>query len=252
MMAGPEFKLVEEPCVQFLTGLGYKYLQPQSKDCQAYVAKEAILEGNNDHARDGQNRVLLREEVIASIQRINGVGEDVARAVYSDLLSQTDNEKWTQWLRGDYSRTVPGESTKQTIRLVDFLNTENNSFVVTNQFYVKAEKSRIPDIVIYVNGIPLVVIEAKKPAGLKDKMVEAFDQIKLYEQDIPRLFHSNAFCMTSNGKDVLYGATGSPSAFWGEWKDAYPRANDSFSNEFEKGLWCLLSIARHFGALHCV
>ncbi len=243
-MSQKEFLIVEEPCVQALVDLGYRYLPPQTTKQRARVPQAAILDTNNDYARDGQNRVLLRDEVISAVKRINNVGDDVAHAIYVDLLRQSNNEKWTHWLRGSYSRTVPGESTKQTIHLIDFLEPANNSFVVTNQLYVDAEQSGIPDIVIYVNGIPLVVIEAKSPYGHKDKTGQAFEQIKGYEQDIPRLFHPNAFNIITDGFNVLYGATGSPSAFWNDWVDPWPKTSQEFTSNLEKGLWCLLEPSR--------
>jgi type I restriction enzyme R subunit len=97
---------------------------------------------------------------------------------------------------------------------------------------------------VYVNGLPLVVIEAKSPLSHKDKTGEAFEQIKQYERDIPRLFSTNAFNIVTDGTTVLYGATGSPSKFFGYWRDPYPRKKDDFGNELDKGLWCLLEPGR--------
>src|SRR5690606_12409825 len=97
------------------------------------------------------------------------VPEEVARAVYQDLLGKTDNQDWIDVLRGNYSRTVPGQATKKTIHLIDFLNPANNTFTVTNQLYVQSQTPGIPDLVVYVNGIPLVIIEAKSPVSGKDK-----------------------------------------------------------------------------------
>ncbi|MEW6496401.1 MAG: type I restriction endonuclease, partial [Cyanobacteriota bacterium] len=180
----------------------------------------------NQPARDTLNQVILRDIFITAIQRINNIPEEVARATYQDMLIVTDNEQWTNLLRGNYSRNVPGETTKKTIRLIDFLHPKNNTFTITNQFYVKAQNPRKPDLVIFINGIPLVVLEAKKPFAAKDKTGEAFEQIKQYERDIPRLFYSNLFNIITEGANVLYGATGAPSAYWGTCdKDGTIRIN---------------------------
>jgi type I restriction enzyme R subunit len=85
-----------------------------------------------------------------------------------------------------------------------------------------------------------VVIEAKSPLSYKDKTGEAFDQIKQYERDIPRLFYSNAFSIITNGVSLLFGATGAPSEFWGAWKDPWPMKESDFIDNFDKGLYCLL------------
>ena len=77
--------------------------------------------------------------------------------------------------------------------------------MVTNQLKVKAEKSRIPDIVVYVNGIPLVVIEAKSPLEDKNKTDKAVDQTKQYKRDIQRPFYSNLFSIVT---DAYYDETG--------------------------------------------
>lgn len=229
MKGGPEYNLVENPVINYLTKqeIGYEWLKPSE----------------NISARDGLNQVILRDIFISSIVRINNISDDDARAVYLELLNIQDNEKWTFILRGDYSKTIQGETKKKTIHLIDFINTHNNTFTISNQFKVEAERSRIPDLVCFVNGIPVVVIEAKSPVSVKDKMGEAFEQIKQYEEDIKRLFYSNAFNIITNGVQVLYGSTGSPSDFWGEWKDPWG-ADISFNSKFEEGLYSLLEPSR--------
>ncbi|MBT4921703.1 MAG: type I restriction endonuclease subunit R [Rickettsiales bacterium] len=223
-----EYLLAEKPCIDELISLGWKWLKPK----------------DNELARDGLNQVILRDEAIAAIARINEVDEDVARAVYHDLLHINDNKEFTKNLLGNYSRTISGQRDKKTIHLIDFKNVENNNFTVTNQLYVQAQQSRIPDMVLYVNGIPLVVIEAKSPLSYKDKTGEAFDQIKQYEQDIARLFYSNLFNIITDGIKVLYGATSSPSQYWGEWKDPWPKAKDDFGNDLSRGMYSLCEPSR--------
>lgn len=225
---GSEWTLAEKPTIECLKGMGYGFIPPA------------------DHAslRDSENLVLFRPILIDALRRINGISEADARAAYVELLAKDDNEEWLGILRGNYSRTVQGQATKQTLRVIDFQNPANNVFSCTNQLYVKAEKSRIPDVVVYVNGIPLVVIECKSPLNTKDKSGEAFDQIRQYERDIPRLFFSNVFNIVSDGTNCLYGATASPSKFYGAWRDPAPRDADEFTDELSKGLWCLLDPAR--------
>lgn len=225
---GGEWKLAEKPCIEELQNLGYKF----------------IPKAEHDSLRDGGNHVLFRPYLTQALQRINDISEDDARAVYTELLAKTDNEEWLSFLRGNYTRRVSGQKTGKTIRLIDFKNPANNVFTVTNQLYIKSEKPRIPDVVIHINGIPVVVIEAKSPLNAKDKVGEAFDQIKQYERDIPRLFYSNCFNILTDGVKFLYGATGSPSSFYGVWKDPWPRATADFSNNLSRGLYSLLEPSR--------
>jgi len=225
-MPGPEFSLVEKPAIDILTRLGYDYLPPEA----------------NEVARDGLNQVLLRDHVTEVVQRLNDIDADLADRVYQELLTISDNERWLEILRGQYSRAVPGEATHQTIRLIDFLHPENNRFTVTNQLYVKSEHPRCADLVVYVNGIPLVVIEAKRPGAGKLHM--AFEQIRQYEEQIPRLFHSNAFNIVTDRHEIRFGTTGAPWAYWGRWRDSWPREEAEFADEFEKTLWSLLEPSR--------
>ncbi len=227
-MAGPEQIFSVTPTIDTLVGLGYNFL---SQD-------------QNELARDGLNQVLLRDEFIASVQRLNDVPEEVARAAYSELLGVRDNERWTRLLRGDYSRTIPGQPEKKTIKLIDFLHSGNNTFTVTEELTVEAQKTRRADLVVYANGIPLVVIECKSPLSPKDKTGEAFDQIKQYELDIPRLFYSNAFSIVTNGHSLLYGATDADRRYWASWKDPWPKTRSDFANDVEMGLWSLLAPER--------
>ena len=225
---GGEWTFAEKPALDYLQSIGYGYLRPEA----------------HGHSREADNQVIFKPILMSAIKRINGISDADALAVYHDLLGKSNNEEWTKILRGDYSRTVEGHATKQTIRLIDFLNPENNTFTVTNQLYVKSEKPRIPDVVVYVNGIPLVVIEAKSPLNAKNKTGEAFNQIKQYERDIPRLFYSNQFNIITDGTNCLYGATGSPSKFYGTWKDPWPRKCEEFNGALEQGLWSLLEPSR--------
>ncbi len=227
-MPSPEYTLAEKPILKYLQTIGYEWKHPEL----------------NEDARDGLNNTILRDVFISSICKINDIDEDTARAIYQELLSVHDNDRWMNILRGVYSRTLPNESKYTTIWLIDYKNPKNNVFTITNQFTVEAAKTRRPDCVVFINGIPIVVIEAKSPVSAKDKAGEAFDQIKQYEQDIPRLFYSNLFNIITNGYSVMYGATGSPSDYWAEWRDPYPKTQADFRDKFELGLWTLLEPAR--------
>ncbi len=227
-MAGMEWYLSEQPTLECLKSAGFVFVPP----------------ANHTALRDGDNQALFRPHLIAAIQRINGVSEADARAAYADLASVSDNEAWLLILRGNFSRTVQGKATRQTLRVLDFRKPENNLFTVTHQFRIKAEATRIADVVVHVNGIPVVVIECKSPINDKDKTGEAFEQIRQYERDIPRLFYSNCFNIVTDGTKCLYGATGSSSKFYAEWGDPWPRKETDFPDALSKGLWSLLEPSR--------
>ncbi len=228
MSQGPEWHFAERPTIEHLKTMGYGFVAP------------------SDHAslREGENQVLFRPHLVEALMRINGIDRASAEAAFGELAAISDNEAWLKVLRGDYARKVTGQETRQTLRVIDFLEPGNNTFSVTHQLRVRAERTRRPDVVVYANGIPLVVIEAKSPLNRKDKTGEAFEQIRQYERDIPRLFFSNVFNIVTDGLTVLYGATGSGSKHYASWRDPWPKAEADFPDMLAKGLWCLLEPGR--------
>jgi len=228
MSHGPEWQFAERPAIEHLEAMGYGFVAP---------SEHAAL-------RDGDNHVLFRPHLTEALMRINGIDRASAEAAFGELVGLSGDEAWLKVLRGDFARKVTGQETRQTLRVIDFLEPANNRFTVTHQLRVKAETIRKPDIVIYVNGTPLVVIEAKSPLNVKDKTGEAFEQIKQYEAEIPRLFYSNVFNIVTDGALVLYGATGSGSKYYAEWRDPWPKVEADFADSLARGLWCLLEPRR--------
>lgn len=223
-----EYRLAEKPALDALAAMGWQVLSP----AQALAMREE------------ENRVILKPVLIDALRTINGIGAADAEAIYNDLSTLSDNEEWQRKLRGGYSRRLSGENRDSPIALIDFKNPSRNAFHVTNQYRVAAQRPRIPDVVLFVNGIPLVVIEAKSPLKATAKAEEAFEQIKQYERDIPRLFYPNAFNLVTDGMATLYGATGAPSQFYAPWPDAWPRHRDDFADDLSKDLWCLCESSR--------
>tara|TARA_R110002073_G_scaffold245043_1_gene407193 strand:+ start:6941 stop:10672 length:3732 start_codon:yes stop_codon:yes gene_type:complete len=224
-----ELTLVELPILHYLRDeLGYTVLSPD----------DAML------ARGGESQVLLRDDLIAALRDINDIPQSDAETIYADLARRTDNEEWLKLLRGNYSKKIAGEKSHRPIKIIDFEAPENNRFVVTNQLEIRGLSFRIPDVVVYVNGIPLVVIEAKSPLAKQD-IFDAVTDIGVYEQELPRLFQTNLFNIATNGTSLRYGATGSPKEFWSEWKDPWPRKAAEFAGDpMQQGLWSLLEKGR--------
>ncbi len=224
-----EYTLVEKPIIQTLTGeYGYRYIHP---------SQHSVL-------RARENEVLFGPLVVEALMRINGIERADALAVLGDLSRITDNERWLDVLRGKYSRKVAGEDKHRTIQLVDFDNIDNNDFAVTNQLRVVGEATRIPDLVVYVNGIPLVVIEAKSPINPSQNTFDAIVQIRSAEREIPRLFVSNLFNIATNDVNLMYGATGAPSEYWSRWRDPWPRSAEEFADKSAQGMYSLLEPSR--------
>ncbi|MEM0962270.1 MAG: HsdR family type I site-specific deoxyribonuclease [Bacteroidota bacterium] len=224
-----EYTLVEKPLIDALVREhGYRHLPP------------------SEHAslRARENEVLFTPLLVDAVVRINGVPRETAEAVAADLARLDDNERWTGVLRGETSRKVPGEDTHRTIRIVDFDDVGTNDFAVASQLRVQGTVVRKPDLVVYVNGVPLVVIEAKSPTNASQKLSDTIDQVKSAEREVPRLFHSNLFNVATTDVDLKYGATGAPKEYWSRWRDPWPREAAEFADATTKGAYALLEPSR--------
>jgi len=113
--------------------------------------------------------------------------------------------------------TPRGGQEKKTARVIDWRNPEANDFLLASQFWVKGEMHRRrPDLIGFVNGIPLVLVELKKPSAALKSAYD--DNITDYRDTIPHLFTPNAFVLLSNGIDTKVGSTFAPWQFFNEWK----------------------------------
>ena len=112
-----------------------------------------------------------------------------------------------------------GEERTNIVYLIDYKNIDNNDFCVLNQFtYIENGNNRRPDIVVFVNGLPLVVIELKSPSKDEVGAENAYNQIRNYMQDIPSLFIYNAFCVISDLSVTKAGTITSGIDRFMEWK----------------------------------
>lgn len=149
-------------------------------------------------------------------------------AVRSDGIISA-NEQFTEWLRGNKTMPFGDNYAHVPIRLIDFDNLDNNQYIVTCQYTYRAGATeKRPDLVLLVNGLPLVIIEAKTPVRQAVSWVDGAIQIHDdYEKNIPELFACNVFSVASEGKELRYGSIRMPIELWGPWRreDAAPPAN---------------------------
>lgn len=197
-----------------LAGLGWHYLAPANLPRQPH---EVFVE---DWVRDALIR--LNPEIAAVPDRADEVLyklRAIVLAVRSDGLLKA-NEELTAWLRGDRSMPFGPNHEHVTVRLVDFDDLEQNHYVVTQQFTFRAGPAeRRPDLVLLVNGLPLVVIEAKTPVRPAVSWVDGATDIHVeYERDVPELFVANVFSVATEGKELMYGAARLPVNLWGPWR----------------------------------
>ncbi len=142
------------------------------------------------------------------------------------------NELFAEWLRGEKSMPFGERGEHTPVRLIDFENLSNNDYVVTNQWvYPVKEGGRRFDIIMLVNGIPLVVGEAKTPVRPAVTWVDGASDIHNgYEQSVPQMFVPNVLSFATEGKCYRYGSVRMPIDIWGPWHEGDNKAEGTLAD----------------------
>jgi type I restriction enzyme R subunit len=233
-MANPAPKFQEEysaklPALTLLTHLGWTFLPPEKAlATRNNKLDEVVLRGELRTQLAKRRFTYAGQEHALSAKAIdNIIGEVCSPALNEGLLAA--NEKFYNHLLYGISVTefIDGKKANPTIPLIDWQNPTNNSFLFTEEFSVLRSNtvdSRRPDIVCFVNGMPLVVIEAKRPDGNAKKgptIEEGVSQnIRNQRHDeIPLLFAYSQLLLSINGYEGRYATCGTPSKFWAAWRE---------------------------------
>lgn len=217
------------PALALLTNLGWSYLSP-----------ERALAARSGRADQVVLRELLRVELqkrrfsfagneqALSEKSIDNLIAEVCSPALNEGLQAANERLYNHLLYGiSVTEFVDGKKTSPTIALIDWQNPANNSFVFTEEFAVTRSggvESRRPDIVCFVNGIPLVVIEAKRPDGNSKNgptIDEGISQTLRNQRhnEIPLLFAYSQLLLSINGNDGRYGTCGTSAKFWAAWRE---------------------------------
>ncbi|MBS4639975.1 type I restriction endonuclease subunit R [Aeromonas media] len=217
------------PALTLLTQLGWTFLSPE----QALVARD----GKADQVVLRQQlRSVLAERTFVFAGKTYPLSPKSVDNLVSELCSpalneglQAANERLYNHLLYGMSVTefVDGKKVSPTIPLIDWHNPHNNRFTFTEEFWVTRAggiESRRPDIVCFVNGLPLVVIEAKRPDGNAKKgptIKEGISQSLRNQRpdEIPLLFAYSQLLLSINGIEGRYGTCGTPEKFWAAWRE---------------------------------
>lgn len=217
---------IETLAIELFEKLGYSYV----------YAPDIAPDGERSE-RGGYDEVLLTKRLSAAVQRINpsvplaaqqAAIKEVEGIHSSELL--TNNETFhrllTEGVKVCYQQD--GNERGDLVWLVDFANPDNNEFVVANQFTViENNRNKRPDIVLLVNGIPLVVIELKNADDEKATIKSAFNQLQTYKETIPSLFTYNALLVISDGLEAKAGSLSAEFSRFMAWKTADGKAEAS-------------------------
>ncbi|PBB06942.1 type I restriction endonuclease subunit R [Salimicrobium humidisoli] len=210
-----EKKLVEERAIDHLKKLGYTH----------------VPGAQLDQERETKSDVVLKKRVTEAIYRLNPwINENNLNQVVRSLthmettsLMEGNESFHTKLLNRVSVQQDLGKGRKnQTVQLIDFDNPGNNEFLVVDQLFI-AQGKNWPDVLIFVNGLPLVVIECKSPTLAPDEqMAQGVKQLKRYQRESEPLFYYNQFMIATSNDRARIGTIGANLQHYREWKDPYP------------------------------
>ncbi|MCO6498069.1 MAG: type I restriction endonuclease subunit R [Chitinophagaceae bacterium] len=187
--------------------------------------------------RDSYNDVILKERLRQHIAVINeqipiSAQEEAINKVLrigSPDMMQANEDFHIMLTEGvDVTYTLNGETRGDKVLLIDYQNPENNNYVCVNQFTItEGTQHKRPDIILFINGIPLVIIELKNPADAKATVEKAYTQLNNYKTAVPSLFPYNAFMVASDGFEAKAGSISASFSRYSKWKTKDGKTNAS-------------------------
>ena len=245
--------VVEEAAIDWFRGLGYQYLPGPDIACDGPYPE-----------RGSYADVLLEERLRSALVSLNPdipaeALEDVFRKVTrpdspSLIVNNRQFHKMlTEGVDVEY-HNEEGRIIGDKVWLVDFTHPESNDWLVVNQFTViEGQQNRRPDLVVFVNGLPLAVIELKNPADESATIKAAYNQFQTYKMDIPSLFPYNELLIISGGTEARVGMLTSGLEWFLPWRTSegvtvnqkdIPELEVLLNGIFEKSRF--LDLVRHF------
>lgn len=211
--------IIEKSAIEILQSKGWEYVNGKE------ISPEGLF-----CERENFGEVVLTKRLCEAIAKINpNIPADAQEAavqkvlrIYSpDLLHNNEDfhKLLVEKVKIPYQQN--GYERSHEVALIDFENVDNNQFLVVNQFtIIERNQNKRPDVLLFVNGIPLVVIELKNAASAEADIKSAFQQIQTYKASIPSLFTYNAICIISDGLECKAGSVSADLSRYMTWKTA--------------------------------
>jgi type I restriction enzyme, R subunit len=240
MPLGPEYLYSEKPTIDELKHLGWQHIQGSSE-----IGK--IPDEPSLTERENFKQILLTERLKAAIRRINldETGQPWLNDVQvNTIISRLERLSASKLIEANQTvmnlllsgTTIEGRDGKQqTVHLIDFEHFDHNDFLAINQYRVDPpwmvgkKGFSIPDIVLFINGIPLVVIECKSPtvdkpitAGITDLLYYSNQRNATQPEGVEKLFHYNLLMLAVSGGQAKVGTIGANYEHYLDWKDTTP------------------------------
>lgn len=211
--------IIEQSAIEILQGLGWAYvngkeISPEGVFCERESFSQIVLVNRlrDAIARINPNIPLDAQE--AAIQK-------VLRIASPDLLHNNElfHKELVEKVKIPYQQN--GYERSHEVALIDFENPGNNQFLVVNQFtIIENNQHKRPDVLLFVNGLPLVIMELKNAASDNASITSAYQQLQTYKATIPSLFTYNAICIVSDGLECKAGSVSADLSRYMAWKTA--------------------------------
>jgi type I restriction enzyme R subunit len=230
-----EYNQSEKPALDLFDTLGYKVYDQLKKDFTELPARES------------EHQVILIEELKTALKRINpwinennlnkAVNEVRPARLKANSLMAANEIIYDRLINHISLEQDLGHGKKnQTVKYIDYDNPKNNSFIAINQFRVKGKETIKPDITLFVNGLPLAVIECKNNTTCNEPEEEAIKQLRRYQnirddyqEGAEELFYPNQLLVAAWGDSASSATVGAPTQAFKGWKDPYPYTKDDIA-----------------------
>ncbi|MCK5353588.1 MAG: type I restriction endonuclease subunit R [Methyloprofundus sp.] len=208
---------IEQNLIDLLKAQGYEYYHGTELERNGFGS--VVLETPFKTSLKKLNPDLPESARVEAFQHVMHLGSN-------DIMS--NNEKFHQMLTDGVTVEYfkQGETVGLQVKLIDFENYKNNDFWIVNQFVIKENnQSKRLDVVVFVNGLPLVIIELKSAISEKATLERAYTQIQNYKNAIPSIFYYNALCVISDGVDARTSSISAPFSRFLAWKSPDKKEN---------------------------
>ena len=222
------------PALQVLMQQGFRYFPPdEARSLRQEKTNRVLLESVLESQLRKLNSIHFKgKEYDFSDSNIQDAIRDLRDIPLTGGLVSTSEIAYDLLTLGvSKEQTIAGDRKSFSMKYIDWENPENNVYHVTDEFEVEKVKShelRRPDIVLFVNGIPLVVIECKKPSGSLEGESSVWEAVSQHlrnqrSDEIPNLFIYSQLLLAINKNEALYATTNTPKKFWAVWKEEHLR-----------------------------
>lgn len=232
----------ENSVIELFKNINYEYVYGPDIERDFYSPfYESELENSLTRINKGQSYSAIKE-AINKLKNIENGSLIQKNNVFMDYLQNGITVNF-------YDK---GEMKSDIIYLVDFENIENNSFIIANQWTFIENSTKIPDVILFINGLPVVLMELKSPSREETDVSDAYRQIRNYMQEIPSMFVYNAICVISDQLSTRAGTITSGIDRFMEWKTVdgnkentqHAQFDTFFEGMFQKAR--LLDIVKNF------